>query len=177
MRIWSKLCWVLAWFAEAIFGLFFPLLLLISAVSYPVDGGLLVKTVPGFWIVLILLDVAVISTLAAMILHLRRHRKWGWILLAVGTVAFAAAAIGIRICCIPASGAQSISSTGGYKLTTAKLLLRHWTALLVPLFVSLAVILLDRAEGKKLFEETLADVKKDGSSTLSMKHERDRREK
>ena len=176
MRILYKLFWVLAWATEAVGGLFFPLLLLLSSLMVPTNENNRLIEIPGFPLVLIGLGVATVSTLCGLILYLKKRRKLGWILLIVGAALFAAAAIGIRICCMPASGATSLKVTGEFRLTGFKLIMRHGLPLLVPLWVFLAAVCRHRVEGQKMMEEALVELEEDGSTTLSIKHEHDRRD-
>ena len=176
MRFLNKLFWVLAWVTEAVGGLFYPLLLLLSSLMVPTNESNRLIDIPGFPLVLAALGVATVSTLCGLILHLKKRRKAGWILLIVGAVLFAAAAIGIRICCMPASGATSLKVTGEFRLTSLKLYLRHGTPVLIPLWVFLAALCRNRLEDRQIYEEALVELEKDGSTTLSLKHEHDRRD-
>lgn len=175
MRILYKLFWVLAWVTEAVGGIFYPLLLVLASLVTSTNENNRLVDIPGFPLVLIALSVGMIVTLTGLILYVRRKRKLGWILLIAGAVFFLLAAIGIRICCTPASGAVSLKITGEFRLTQSKLIFRHGLPLLIPLWVLLAALCRRKAEDRQLYEEALADVKKDGGSTLSLKHEKSRR--
>jgi len=172
MRFWYKLFWVLAWVTEAVGGLFYPLLLVLASLMTTTNENNRLVDIPGFSLVLIALGAATVATLVGLILYLKHHRKAGWILLIAGAVLFAAAAIGIRICCMPASGATSMKVTGEYRLTGFKLIARHGLPVLIPLWVLLASVCRNRMEDRQMYEEALADVAKDEDSTLSLKKEK-----
>ena len=169
MRLWYKLFWVLVWVTEAVGGIFYPLLLLLTSLMAPTNENNRLVDIPGFPLVLIALGVAMVATLCGLILYQRKRRKLGWILLIAGTVFFLAAAIGIRICCMPASGATSLKVTGEFRLTSFKLYFRHGTPVLIPLWVFFAALCRHRMEDRQMYEEALADVKMDDDSTLSIK--------
>lgn len=167
MRFLYKLFWVLAWATEAVGGFFYPLLLLLASLMATTNESHRLVDIPGFPLVLTALGVAMVAMLCGLILYLRKHRKLGFLLMIVGAVLFLAAAIGIRICCMPASGATSLKVTGEYRLTSSKLLFRHGTPVLIPLWVLLAAACRSRMEDRQMYEEALADVADD--STLSLK--------
>ena len=169
MRFWCKLCWVLAWVTEAVGGIFYPLLLLLASLMVPTTESNRLIDIPGFPLVLAALGVAVVAMLCGLILYVRQRRKLGWILMIVGAIFFLAAAIGIRICCMPASGATSLKVTGEYRLTSFKLIVRHGLPLLIPVWVLLAAIFRRKDEDRQMYKEALADVAKDDDSTLSLK--------
>lgn len=169
MRILYKLFWVLAWVTEAVGGIFYPLLLGLTSLMTPTNESRRLIEIPGFPLVLTALGVAVIAMLTGLILYVRRKRKAGWILLIIGAVFFAAALIGIRVCCMPASGATSLKVTGEYRLTGFKLIARHGLPLLVPLFVLLAALCRRKGEDAQMYKEALADAAKN-AGTLSLKN-------
>ncbi|MBR3289524.1 MAG: hypothetical protein IKI63_01965 [Clostridia bacterium] len=169
MRILYKLFWALTWVTEAVGGIFYPLLLILASLMASTNESRRLIEIPGFPLVLAALGIAMIAMLTGLILYVRRKRKAGWILLIVGALFFAAALIGIRICCMPASGATSLKITGEYRLTGFKLIARHGLPLLVPLFVLLAALCRRKSEDTQMYEEALADVAKN-VSTLSLKN-------
>ena len=153
MRLLNKLFWVLAWVTEAVGGLFYPLLLLLSSLMVSTNESNRLIDIPGFPLVLAALGVAMVAMLCGLILYLKKHRKLGWFLLIVGAVFFLAAAIGIRICCMPAGGATSLKVTGEFRLTSFKLYFRHGTPVLIPLWVFFAALCRHRMEDRQMYEE------------------------
>ena len=169
MRFLYKLFWALAWVTEAVGGIFYPLLLLLASLTVSTNESNRLIDISGFPLVLAALGVATVAMLCGLILYLKKRRKLGWVLMIVGAVLFLAAAIGIRICCMPASGATSLKVTGEFRLTSFKLYFRHGTPVLIPLWVFFAALCRHRMEDRQMYEEALADVKKDDDSTLSIK--------
>ncbi len=161
MRVLSKILLVLAWVAEAIDGLFYPLLLVFASLFVDTNESNRLVNIPGFPLVLAAISVAAVLMLAGLIFFHKNKRKLSYILMIVAAVLFLAGAFGIYTCCMHPSGAVSLSVTGEFRLTSLKLLSRHILPVCIPVLAWLSAVCVHKAEDKELFAEALRDVKED----------------
>lgn len=160
MRVLSKILFAFAWIVEAVGGLFFPLLLFFSACFFKTNEGRLLIEIPGFPFVLALLLVTAILMLVGLILFSAKKRKAAYILMITAGALFIVCFILISSLFIDKTGAVSLDYRGNPRLTQAKLIWRHSTALLVPFLAWLSAVCANKAEDKALYKEAIAEIQK-----------------
>ena len=158
MRVLSKICIILAWITEIVGGLFFPLLLVFSALFVKTNENNLLVNIPGFPFVIAALFVAAVLMLTGLIFFHRKKRKVAYILMISAAVLFVAGLCGIAACSMHKSGAVSLKVTGEFRLTSLKLISRHATPLFIPVFAWLSAVCQNKAEDKELFNEAIREI-------------------
>lgn len=158
MRVLSKILIVLAWIVEAIGGLFFPLLLVASALFVKTNESTLLVDIPGFPFVIAALFIAAVLMLVGLIFFHKKQRKTAYILMLSAAALFVAGLVGISVCCMNPSGAVSLKVTGEFRLTAMKLISRHATPIFIPILAWLSAVCLQKAEDKELFNEAIREI-------------------
>lgn len=158
MRVLSKILLILAWITEIIGGLFFPLLLVFSALFVKTNESTLLVDIPGFPFIIAALFIAAVAMLIGLILFSAKKRKAAYILMLSAAALFVAGLVGIAACCMHKSGAVSLTVTGEFRLTALELISRHATPVLIPVLAWLSAVCINKAEDKELFEETIREM-------------------
>lgn len=168
MRFLSKFFVFIAWIFGAISGIFFPLLLILSSLLVDTNEGNRLVQQTGFPFILICLFLAACTCILGLIFYtFTKKRKAAWILILISTGLFLLAAIGISVITMNASGALSMKVTGEYRMTIGKLLFRHGTCLLIPLFLFFSHLCEQKQQDQELFEETINDLKNNKTETIN----------
>ena len=158
MRVLSKILLALAWVVEVVGGLFFPLLLVFSALFVNTNENNRLIAIPGFPFVIAALFVAAVFMLVGLIFFHKKNRKTAYILMISAAALFVAGLVGISVCCMNPSGAVSLKVTGEFRLTAMKLISRHATPIFIPVLAWLSAVCLHKAEDKELFNEAIREI-------------------
>lgn len=169
MRILAKINYIFAWALETIVGVFFPMLLILSSLFVDTNEGNRLIQIPGFFIVLILLYLSIVSMfLGVLFFGIKKHQKKGQILLIIGTALFIISAAGIAMCTMHISGAVSLKVTGEERMNAMKLFYRHLSPVFIPVFCLFSQLCINRANDKELYDEAIEEIQNGKIKTLSI---------
>ena len=158
MRVLSKILIALAWIIEAVGGLFFPLLLVFSALFVNTNENNRLIDIPGFPFVIAALFIAAVLMLVGLVFFHKKQRKTAYILMISAAALFVVGLAVISVCCMHPSGAVSLKVTGEFRLTALKLVSRHATPILIPVLAWLSAVCVNKAEDKELFAEAIREI-------------------